>query len=59
MVDCEKNGCHPPHSDDGRVLSYTTQSTDENLPTTINGHACTTVIRSVVRAPWRPVAEDG
>lgn len=65
-LDCEKNGCDPKHSDDGRLFPMIIQrnfrrveAEDISASTarryrdyTVNGHATTLVKRKVTREPW-------
>ena len=48
-LDCAKQGCNPPHGDDGEL-----SSADGPMDhPTINGHAATLVYRVVVLPPWQ------
>jgi hypothetical protein len=55
-LDCTKNGCEPPHSDDGRVFPHNqgmgTPTTRPKKAYPINSHATTIVTRTIVETPW-------
>jgi hypothetical protein len=42
-IDCEKNGCTPPHYDNGDVIFLG----DDVRFQTVNGHACTVMSRVI------------
>lgn len=51
-IDCAKEGCKPPHSDDNEVKMSRTK-TEWRKTTTINGHAAKRVKRTVTYGEWQ------
>lgn len=62
MLDCEKNGCDPKHSDDRRVFLHDkgmgTPTTVPEKAWPINRHATRVVMRRILIEPW-VVQNDG
>lgn len=56
-LDCEKQGCDPPHRDNGRVTDVSRTRPDHDL--VINNHAATLVSRSIRYLPWVEAHTDG
>lgn len=54
-IDCAKNGCEQPHSDDGQVIRWPDETRRHDIH--INGHVATAVERRVTYGPWREVAD--
>lgn len=57
QLDCAKNGCTPPHSDDGYVSEWDERHfgpPDLTRAFVINNHATTWVKRTVTTTDWEP-----
>jgi hypothetical protein len=57
-IDCAKNGCNPPHADDGWVSDlppHWPKPPDASLDCVINNHATTWVKRTVTYGDWEPL----